>query len=325
MSGLAEVQTNFPVPPRAKPIHRLIQARSPYLVTHVFSHPYPKGGLKEWCAQAPERKEWGDYTCERIGGSGYLRPDFMFHLVRLREELRTASPVLIVPIGPIALWALTGQSDVSIARGAVSTATLLVPGIKILPIYSMEQIQADWRCFHITVSDLVKAAYESTFLEVKGVKFEIHICPDRRDLALWRSKLLCARKMAVDIETSLSQITCIGFATGEEEAFVVPFVRFDQANHSYWANAEEEADAWQLVRDVLESDIPKVLQNGLYDSYYLARQAGIFIRSYREDTRLQHHALFPELPKSLAFLGATYTNFPPWKQLASYRREKRDA
>lgn len=99
---------------------------------------------------------------------------------------------------------------------------------------------------------------------------------------------------------------------------VVPFVDLTLANGSYWGGPEEEFAAWSCVRALLESTIPKVWQNGLYDLQYLSRM-GIRPRANREDTMLLHHSLFPEMQKGLGFLGSIYCGESEWKS----RRRKR--
>lgn len=274
-------------------------------------------------------KTWGpDYKLSGLrsksGKLGYLRPCYLHHLDRLRAELEAARPNIIVVLGSTALWALTGVCDITLTRGAVASATLLVPGTKLLPTYHPAHIQQDWRLFHVAVGDLVKAAAESEFPEVRLVKRRIHIRPTQADLARWEHALLGAERIAVDIETAKQQITCIGFSPNETEAYVVPFVDYEKSSRSYWPSVDAEAAAWQTVRRVCESAVPKTFQNGLYDAYYLIRQANIWPVNYDTDTRLQHHALYPELPKSLAFMGASYGKQGPWKLMAGRKGEKRD-
>jgi uracil-DNA glycosylase len=325
IAGLASADTSYPVPERARRIGKMVQARSPYLITNVFNEQPPGDDIAAWCAAAPERKTWEGYDLPLISGKGYLRPGFLWHLERLTSELQSSRPNLIVPLGQIALWALTGLSDITLARGAVSTASYLVPGMKLLPTFAPLHIQKEWRLFHVAVTDLIKAAAQAEFPEVRLVSRKIHIRPSLADLRVWETRLLAADRLSVDIETAKQQITCIGFAPSAAEAFVIPFADYESPSRSYWDTAEAEAIAWGVVRRLCESAIPKTLQNGMYDAYYLVRQMGIWLRNYDEDTRLQHHALYPELPKSLAFMGATYGDFGNWKTMAQHRMEKKDA
>lgn len=311
---------------RAERVRRLLDARTAYLVTNVFDEQLPDNSVKAWCAPAQEAKTWQNYDLPPIKGAGWLRPEYCHHLERLAEELRRCSPTLVVPLGATALWAMTGVSDITLARGAVSTTSPFFGSIKCLPTHHPAHVNQEFKLFHVVVTDLVKAAAEAEFPEVRLSARKIHIRPTVRDLVGWRSTLVRQERLAVDIETAKQQITCIGFAPSAEEAFVIPFADYANPSKSYWSRVEEEMAAWDLVRALCEGPAVKTFQNGLYDCYYLIRQAGIWPRNYSEDTRLMHHALYPELPKSLAFMGSTYANLGPWKLMADHRHEeKRDA
>ena len=67
----------------------------------------------------------------------------------------------------------------------------------------------------------------------------------------------------------------------------------------------------------------KIFQNGLFDLQYLAKYK-LRIVNISDDTMLLHHALYPELPKGLGFLGAAYTNEAPWKLMRKGEGYKKD-
>jgi hypothetical protein len=48
-------------------------------------------------------------------------------------------------------------------------------------------------------------------------------------------------------------------------------------------------------------------------------RAGCPVRNARDDTMLLHHALYPEMPKSLGFLGSIYTEEASWKLLRKHK------
>jgi hypothetical protein len=80
----------------------------------------------------------------------------------------------------------------------------------------------------------------------------------------------------------------------------------------------------QLVATILRSPAPKVFQNGLYDLHYIWRTWRIAPRNCLHDTMLRHHAEYPELPKSLGFMGSVYTDELSWKLMrASATRTRR--
>ena len=110
------------------------------------------------------------------------------------------------------------------------------------------------------------------------------------------------------------------------KALVVPFVDFRKPNRSYWVTAGEEYEALMLVKTIMESDVPKLGQNfSAYDAFWLWDRYGIKTINLLHDTRLLHHAIYPELPKDLGFMGACYTDQGPWKTMRVGKKpDKRD-
>ena len=108
----------------------------------------------------------------------------------------------------------------------------------------------------------------------------------------------------------------VGLAWDVENAVVVPFVDRREVDHNYWETAAKEQAVWLWLKGVLESNTPKLGQSfGGYDALWLLAKAGIKVRNLLHDTRLLHHALYPELEKSLQFLAAAYTQQGPWKAM----------
>ena len=77
---------------------------------------------------------------------------------------------------------------------------------------------------------------------------------------------------------------------------VYPFFSAEAAGKNYWQDVKDELLAWEAVRKICESKIPKVLQNGLYDIQYIWRM-GIKLNAYKHDTQYLHHSMQPELLK----------------------------
>lgn len=306
---------------KRKGLRPMLWARSKYLITNVFDQQIPENDIKNWCqAERPE----GDPP-PRIDKAGWLRPEFWAHLERLRSEIALAKPTLIVPLGGTALWAFTGNNQILASRGAVGKASLLSVGTKLLPMLHPAHVTHDWKMFVPTTGDLIKANYEAGFPQVRTTDREIWVEPTLADLEYFEKKYMANPSLiSTDIETAGGQITCIGFSPNEHQAIVVPFVDYRKANRSYWESPQQEVSAWAWVQKICENSAPKLLQNGMYDIYWLWRYAGIKVRNYLHDTRLMHHALFPELPKSLAFMGACYANEGSWKLMRQRRSDKRD-
>lgn len=288
--------------------------RSEVFLTNVLSIKPPGNNLDEFCS---DRAGVGkDYSLPPLSSGKYLRPEFLPELDRLSDELREVSPNVVVALGGFASWALVQQPKITTIRGTV-TPGVLTPA-KVLPTFDPAAILRDWSKRTIVLTDLLKAKRESEFPAVIRPERKVYYDPTLADLAEIEDILLGATLLGVDIETKRNTITCIGFAPDRHRAYVIPFWDLRKTAGagagSYWDTPEDEVAAWNMVERVLSSNIPKVFQNGLYDIQYLLR-AGIRLRNCREDTMILHHAKYPELQKSLGFLGSIYTNEASWKLL----------
>ena len=81
-----------------------------------------------------------------------------------------------------------------------------------------------------------------------------------------------------------------------------------------------------MRRVLIDSSIPKLFQNGLYDIAFLWRAYGIGVMGCAEDTMLLSHSLQPESLKGLGYLGSIYTDHGAWKSEHKLNQTiKRDA
>ncbi len=300
--------------------------RYDHLVTNVFDQQLPWNDVSHWCAPAEERKTWEGYDLPPIGSAGYLRPEHLHHLDRLRRELEQVRPAVIVPLGGTALWALTGSAEIGTARGHVAEASRLLPGAKLLPTYHPSFVQKQWKMFVVVMGDIEKAMKESAHRGVRYTKRSFLIEPTLAEFRDYTNDvLLKAPIVSEDIETGWGQITCVGFAASRHEGICVPFVDLRQPNRSYWQKPHEEIAAWKLVAKINAANPPlKLGQNFTYDVYWFLTKMGMKVNGYAHDTRLIHHALYPELPKDLGFMAARYESVPPWKTWRDKKAEKRD-
>ena len=166
----------------------------------------------------------------------------------------------------------------------------------------------------IAVADAMKAVNESKTSELVQKQRTIYVPETLTELKdLVKSKLQ-GNLLCFDIETKPTQITCIGYACNDTEAVVIPFYDPSKPERSYW-NIQDELEVWKIVAELQARSTKKLTQNGLYDMQYLWRVMGIPTHGEIEDTMMLHHSLYPEMEKSLGFLGSLYTNQSAWKQM----------
>lgn len=313
------------VGPQGQEFNRMLRLagidRAQCLITHLSDTQFPGDDVRSICTKEPE-----DAQCLRAPSGGWLPVAFMQQLDRLRAELEAAQPAVIVSMGSLALWVFTGVSNITDMRGAVSRATAIVSGTKILPTFRPGYVLRQYKMRGTVIADLRKAMAEAQrpAAVTKQSKRELWIAPSITEIRNFRDTYLRPSPLiSVDIETAKGQITCVGFGASANRAISVPFVDYRVPSRSYWETLEEEMEAWKLVQEILALPNPKLFQNGPYDTFYFVRY-GLHVVNWCEDTRLLHHALYPELPKSLAYMGSVYTHESPWKRMGASLRSKRD-
>lgn len=247
--------------------------------------------------------------------SKYVRKEFQNELDRLGDELLSVDPNLIICLGNTALWALTGRTGVAKLRGTTQVSTHTVSDFKLLATYHPAAVLRQWEHRPTVIRDFIKAERERHFPDVRRPPCTIRIEPTLADIRTYIDEHIRGTKLlSVDIETSGTRVICIGFAPSTRSAIVIPFDDERTKSGCYWSTPADEKSCWKLVREVLiDSTIPKLFQNGLYDIGFLWRSYGIGVRGATHDTMLLHHSLQPESLKGLAFLGSIYTDHGPWK------------
>lgn len=302
--------------------------RADFWVGNVFTDKLPDNEIGNWCADVKTARAGGFDHLPPIGACGYLKPEYHHYLAGLITQLIKHKPTVVVPMGATALWAMAGTAAIGQNRGAVQPSSFL-HDVKLLPTFHPAYVMRNWKFYPVVVGDIVKAQAEAARgPEVIYPERQLTLAPSLAQVEAYTQAVLELDPplLSVDIETGWGQITCIGFAPRVVDAICIPFVDLRKPNKSYWGSVEKEVRAWASVRRLLESPIPKLGQNyGAYDAFWLLAKMGIRTMNLLHDTRLLHHAIYPELPKDLAFLGASYAQQGPWKTMRTYGgKPKRD-
>jgi len=286
---------------------------SDLLLTNVFAARPPDNNLDHWSCRKAEAGAGAQLPPLKQGK--YLHELVLPHLHRLYAELEAVRPNIVIAMGNTACLAVLNITGISSIRGSVTWSDRFK--LKVLPTYHPSAVLQNWSVRPITVADLMKAKTESEFPEIRRQHRYITINPTIEDIREWRRRP--AERYGVDIETEMSQISMISFARSSSDSIVIPFINTDWSN--YWPTFEDELRAWYEVKALLECDVSKIFQNGLFDLSYLYRM-GFAPRNCDEDTMLLHHSLYPEMRKGLGFLGSIYANESAWKELGKRRGRK---
>jgi uracil-DNA glycosylase len=303
-------------------IERVWRSHPEVFRTNVFNQHPPQNDMEFFCG--PKSSALPGYG--PLKGTKYVRAEFEPELNRLCAEILSYNPNLIIALGNTPLWALANKNKITKFRGATLLSTHCVGDYKVLPTFHPSYVVHNYPSRPTVIDDLRKAKVEAESPEIVRPEREIWIEPSLEDIHMfWLCKCQYPKVLSVDIETSGSCITCIGFAPNSKHAIVIPFNDDRKKDKSYWPSLEEERKVWEWVKGILEEPkIPKLFQNGLYDITFLWRAYGIKVFGAQEDTMLLAHALEPEKLKDLGTLGSIYSNEFAWKQLGKrYKTIKR--
>jgi uracil-DNA glycosylase len=295
----------------------------PHPILNVFNcrppDPEGKNRVETFYARLSENLSIDRTLPRRKFGSAnmFVKQEYASHVHELRAKLEELKPNLIIALGATALWALGLATSIGKLRGSVAPS----PYGKVLPVYHPAAILRNWSLRTVSILDFFKALRESAYPEIRTKDRFILTSPTIDDLySWWEEHGSKAKLLAVDIETlKKQQISELGVAASSTQALHIPFVieiRTGNRKHyqQHWFNVKEEVKAWQFVKMVYESDIPKVGQNVLqYDAYWLLKDMGIQLRNVVHDTMTLAHCWNPELEKSLGFLGSIFLDERSWK------------
>lgn len=180
---------------------------------------------------------------------------------------------------------------------------LMVDNIPVIIINPLRHFNVVPHYKFVTGRYLDKLLSPEKFPEIPDISWEIAKVEQQKSIAELFSK---AKLISFDTETFSMGINMCG-VTG----------LFLHNNGKYFSHTVvipwEEYSFVVLTKTILENDVPKIAQNGMYDLTYLLR-FGIAVKNYLYDTMALMHSWMVELPKDLAFLTSIFIrNFRYWK------------
>jgi uracil-DNA glycosylase family 4 len=234
---------------------------------------------------------------------------------QLINDINDIKPSVVVVMGNYALWALTQETGIMKWRGSILWSELA--NVKVVPtIHPAAIIRGKpdvdekgqggmYKMRNPVIWDLQRAKEQSRFPELRRRSRTYLVNPTGLDEDRAIERLRAATRITFDIESwGGTRLACIGFSDGDPEWSVT---------FSY----DGRVDRRSLYKELLETDVPKITQNGMYDCTMLD-QNGIHPKNVWWDTMVASHALLPDLPKSLAFLTSIYTDIPYFKDEGKY-------
>lgn len=235
----------------------------------------------------------------------------------------------IFVMGNFALEAILGEQKITNWRGSVIDTTIEGPiqgkprivkaVMTINPAYAMRDLKME-PVFGLDCGKL-GMAINGTF---KEYKIETKINPTYQDAVKYLTDLERARKpFTVDLEWINKETACIGFANDPHYSLCL---NWRDGKHNRFS-LTEEANLLLRIQSLCDSHrqrgLPIIGQNSQFDCYGLRLKDWLHV-DFSDDTLLQHHTLYPQLPHSLQFLCAQYTTHPFYKDEGKTWREGGD-
>lgn len=248
--------------------------------------------------------------------------------LKARLAAALVDPIVLVPTGATSLRAILGLGGISKHRGSVYDTRLGDRLVKVIPTLHPAAVLRTPGWAYRCRRDWRRIAGDLAFRDRRLPEREHLIRPSFDDVRGFVADAEHADVLAVDIETPRKRIavtertkrgkavartrlgdarvTCVGVALSASLSMTIP------TTLEYWHDPDTLAAVWVLLRQLGASPVPKALQNGLFDTFWLADH-DVELVNWLWDTRDLHHGLRPNDEHSLAYMASLDTREPYWK------------
>lgn len=251
----------------------------------------PKGDILEWVAKKPRELGLG---YEVLNGL-WISPEIQHGINECKRVIDIIKPNLIITMGNLALWAVTGNWGAINWRGSLIKNELTSWSCKVIPTVSVADINANPEWKPVIKYDFARVKKHWESLEFPD-RTENFIVRPTKDQVIKTLEFLKQRHRenpslvtACDIETRGGDISCIGFGWSRNEAICIPFMDVTKPE-GYWSE-EDELEVRIAVYDFL-LNYPQVGQNFKYDKEFIYWKDFIEVNWVR-DTMITHHSFLP--------------------------------
>jgi len=238
-------------------------------------------------------------------------PELHISIQALYEYFRAHKPNVICTMGNWPTFFFTGKKGKKAGTGILNWRGSImhsnVPGledVKVIPTVHPAAILRSSTLYPVFDMDIKRVIEDSAFPELRLPQREFIIAPKHDELMAYTEQLLKADMLSIDIENvkNSSYIMCVGVASSPDFGVCIEYDERDSATRDC------------LFR-LLNSPIPKILHFSTHDTEVL-RVNGFPVRNVYWDTIIAQHVMWPELPRSLAYLTSIYTREPYYKDEA---------
>lgn len=230
----------------------------------------------------------------------------------LRNDLLTFQPNVVLLLGQRPLALAGSHHKVADYRGSVfQCRDSMSPfyGMKCIATFDTQTIMKSYDNMPLFTFDVQRAAKEGQYPELRlpSRMAELHLTGHEicERLDNWEHD----KPAAIDIEGGIKPvqpgITCMSIADSPTSSFVIDWRNMPEGWHE---SVFKSTHRW-----LRNKDIPKILQNSLYDNMCLSWQHRSPIVNVAHDTMLSGWEIYPELPKKLGVQASIWTDEPYYK------------
>jgi len=230
-------------------------------------------------------------------------------LDRLRQDLFRWRPNAVLLLGNTAITAAGIHHKITEFRGTIFECTHVGSpffGLKCIASLAPGAVLRNWESAPLFSFDVARAVSEAEFSDTKLPirTYDVHLSPEEVIRKL--EEIPKHQLISFDIEGGVTQgITCISISLDPSYAFIIPLDRYD--------DGVKARVMMEFNRIMASEEYPKLLQNGLYDTFVLAWLYKLPVRNMKHDTMLSSWEIYPELPKGLGVQASIWTKQPFYK------------
>jgi uracil-DNA glycosylase family 4 len=266
--------------------------RSTCFVTNVSRQRPPNNKIEVWMARKPVE----GFVPMR---DRYVHPAIAEGFQHLLKEVAAVKPNLIVALGNVSMWALTGKWGITDQRGSELMVDWMGEPTKVIPTYHPAAILQQWSWRSAAVADLKRAARNAGSREYERPQWVREVQPTYEHVMQRLEWLLMLAdggplRLVFDLETFITSphITCAGIGWSKTEALCIPLT-CSHSSDGYWPLEQEVEIVWTLRRLLTHENALVEGQNLLFDVQHTYRSWG-FVPRVCVDTMITFHSVFCE-------------------------------
>lgn len=244
----------------------------------------------------------------RIEAFNWDGPEIQEGLKKLEEDIRIYNPNIVLCLGGTPLRASHGAGKITEWRGSLFRSNLPSSPMhsrKCMSSLHPAFVLREFSGYPLLKFDLKRAVAEGHSSDLNLPNRELITYLDPAALCYLMDTWPKGQRCSVDIEGGLGGWPCVSLCARPTRSITVAWAKFSDFDHGRVLQS--------FARLMGRSDVPKVLQNSLYDNFVLSFGYGIPIRNVVEDTMLKGWEIYCELPKGLATQTSIWTREPFYK------------